>query len=118
MSYQRAEKAIIQKRAQGEPWRFIQVIYGPRQVGKTVLVCQVIKDTNASNTFVAADAIPAGDRIWIAQQWENTRSIQNRNLEISHILIIYEVQKIDNWSEQVKAEWDRDTTEDLDIRVI
>jgi hypothetical protein len=118
MVYQRKEKAIIQKRLQEEPRRFIQVIYGPRQVGKTTLVRQVIKDMNASNTFVAADAIPAGDRIWIAQQWENARLIQNQNPEISHLLIIDEVQKIDNWSEQVKAEWDRDTAEERDIRVI
>jgi len=118
MVYQRAEKAIIQKRLQEEPRRFIQVIYGPRQVGKTTLVRQVIKDMNASNTFVAADAIPAGDRIWIAQQWENARLIQNQNPEIPHLLIIDEVQKIDNWSEQVKAEWDRDTAEERDIRVI
>jgi hypothetical protein len=118
MVYQRKEKAIIQKRLQEEPRRFIQVIYGPRQVGKTTLVRQVIKDMNASNTFLAADAIPAGDRIWIAQQWENARLIQNQNPEISHLLIIDEVQKIDNWSEQVKAEWDRDTAEERDIRVI
>lgn len=118
MAYQRAEKAVIQKRLQEEPRRFIQVIYGPRQVGKTTLVRQVIKDMNASNTFVAADAIPAGDRIWIAQQWENARLIQNQNPEIPHLLIIDEVQKIDNWSEQVKAEWDRDTAEERDIRVI
>jgi len=118
MVYQRKEKAIIQKRLQEEPRGFIQVIYGPRQVGKTTLVRQVIKDMNASNTFVAADAIPAGDRIWIAQQWENARLIQNQNPEISHLLIIDEVQKIDNWSEQVKAEWDRDTAEERDIRVI
>jgi predicted AAA+ superfamily ATPase len=75
-----------------------------------MLLCQVIKDTNASNTFVAADAIPDGDRIWIAQQWENARLIQNQNPEIPHLLIIDEVQKIDNWSEQVKAEWDRYAT--------
>jgi hypothetical protein len=118
MAFQRIEKAIIQKRLQEEPRRFIQVIYGPRQVGKTTLVRQVIKDMNASNTFVAADAIPAGDRIWIAQQWENARRIQNQNPEIPHLLIIDEVQKIDNWSEQVKAEWDRDTAEERDIRVI
>lgn len=118
MRYQRAEKSTIQKRLQEEPRRFIQVIYGPRQVGKTTLVRQVIKDMNASNTFVAADAIPASDRIWIAQQWENARLIQHQNPEIPHLLIIDEVQKIDNWSEQVKAEWDRDTAEDRDIRVI
>ena len=70
---QRAEKATIQKRLQDEPRRFIQVIYGPRQVGKTTLVRQLIKDMDAPNLLVAADAVPATDRVWIAQQWEIAR---------------------------------------------
>lgn len=118
MNYQRAEKATVQKRLQDEPRRFIQVIYGPRQVGKTTLVRQVIKDMNAPNTLVAADAVPATDRVWIAQQWETARLKQAQNPEIPYLLVIDEVQKIDNWSEQVKAEWDRDTAEDRDIRVV
>lgn len=118
MSYQRAEKAIIQKRLQDEPRRFIQVIYGPRQVGKTTLIRQVVKDMGAPNTLVAADAVPASDRIWIAQQWEIARAKQAQNPEVPYLLVIDEVQKIDNWSEQVKAEWDRDTVEERDIRVI
>lgn len=118
MNYQRAEKSIIQKRLQDEPRRFIQVIYGPRQVGKTTLVRQVLNDMNVPHTFVAADAIPAGDLVWIAQQWEHARLSQNQNPSSPYLLIIDEVQKIDNWSEQVKAEWDRDTMEDRDIRVV
>lgn len=42
--YQRAEKNLLQNRLQEEPRRFIQVIYGPRQVGKTTLMNQVFKD--------------------------------------------------------------------------
>ncbi len=118
MVYQRAEKATIQKRLQDEPRRFIQVIYGPRQVGKTTLVRQVIKDMDAPNTLVAADAVPATDRVWIAQQWETARLKQAQNPQIPYLLVIDEVQKIDNWSEQVKAEWDRDTADDRDIRVV
>ena len=118
MTYQRAEKANIQKRLQDEPRRFIQVIYGPRQVGKTTLVRQVIKDMDAPNTLVAADAVPATDRVWIAQQWETARLKQAQNPEAPYLLVIDEVQKIENWSEQVKAEWDRDTADDRDIRVV
>jgi predicted AAA+ superfamily ATPase len=68
MSYQRTEKKLIQNRLEKEPRRFIQVIYGPRQVGKTTLVRQVIKDLDFPFTLVAADAIPATDAVWIAQQ--------------------------------------------------
>jgi predicted AAA+ superfamily ATPase len=118
MSYQRVEKKVIQKRLQDEPRRFIQVIYGPRQVGKTTLVLQVIKDLNFPHSLVAADAVAATDRVWIAQKWEIARAKQQQSPDIPFLLVIDEVQKIDNWSEQVKAEWDRDTMEKRDIRVI
>jgi len=118
MSYQRVEKEAIQRRFQDEPRRFIQVIYGPRQVGKTTLVRQVIRDLNYPYSLVAADAVAATDQVWIAQQWENARSKLQISPQNPYLLVIDEVQKIDNWSEQVKAEWDKDTMEGRDIRVI
>lgn len=118
MSYQRSEKYLLQKRLQDEPRRFIQVIYGPRQVGKTTLVRQMMKDMNWPHMLVAADAIPASDRVWIAQQWENARTKHGAQSDVPYILVIAEVQKIENWSEQVKAEWDKDTADERDIRVV
>lgn len=118
MSYQRSEKNQIQKRLHDEPRMFIQVIYGPRQVGKTTMIRQIMKDINWPHTLVAADAVPATDRLWIAQQWENARMKQSTTPDVPYILVIDEVQKIDNWSEQVKAEWDKDTAEERDIRVV
>lgn len=118
MSYQRSEKNQIQKRLCDEPRMFIQVIYGPRQVGKTTMIRQIMKDANWPHTLVAADAVPATDRLWIAQQWENARMKQSTTLDMPYILVIDEVQKIDNWSEQIKAEWDKDTAEERDIRVV
>lgn len=118
MSYQRSEKNQIQKRLHDEPRMFIQVIYGPRQVGKTTMIRQIMKDINWPNTLVAADAVPATDRLWIAQQWENARMKQSTTPDVPYILVIDEVQKIYNWSEQVKAEWDKDTSEERDIRVV
>lgn len=118
MSYQRSEKNQIQKRLHDEPRMFIQVIYGPRQVGKTTMIRQIMKDINWPHTLVAADAVPATDRLWIAQQWENARIKQSTTPDVPYILVIDEVQKIYNWSEQVKAEWDKDTAEERDIRVV
>jgi len=118
MSYQRSEKHLLQKRLQDEPRRFIQVIYGPRQVGKTTLVRQIMKDMSWPHSLVAADAIPASDRVWIAQQWEIARTKHGVESDVPYILVIDEVQKIENWSEQVKAEWDKDTADERDIRVV
>ena len=56
-----------------EPRRFIQVILGPRQVGKTTLVNQLATELSIANLFVSADAIAASDTIWLRQQWETAR---------------------------------------------
>jgi uncharacterized protein len=118
MSYQRSDKQSMKKRLADEPRRFIQVVYGPRQVGKTTLVRQVMKDLSYPSMLVAADAVPAGDQSWIAQQWEAARMQQSKQADTPFLLVIDEVQKIDNWSEQVKAEWDKDSVEERDVRVV
>jgi len=116
MAYQRTEKSGLLKRLKDEPRRFIQVIYGPRQVGKTTLIRQIMDELDYPHQLVAADAVPAVDGLWIAQQWENVRIRQQTDKPF--LLVIDEVQKIDNWSEQIKAEWDRDAAEGRDIRVV
>jgi uncharacterized protein len=40
-----------------EPRHFIQVLVGPRQVGKTTLVHQLLKKINTASVFVSADAV-------------------------------------------------------------
>jgi uncharacterized protein len=101
-----------------EPRRFIQVLAGPRQVGKTTLVGQILANISVKSTFIAADAQQNSDGSWLNQQWETAR----QNLRISGaselILAIDEVQKIPNWSEIVKLNWDADTRNDVAIKVI
>ncbi|WP_114748981.1 ATP-binding protein [Pleomorphovibrio marinus] len=118
MSYQRIEKAGLLKRLNDEPRRYIQVIYGPRQVGKTTLVRQIMEDLDYPHLLLAADAVPAGDGLWIAQNWESARVRQQQQADKPFLLVIDEVQKINNWSEQVKAEWDKDAFDGRDIRVV
>jgi len=118
MTYHRTEKTGLLKRLKDEPRRFIQVIYGPRQVGKTTLIRQIMEDLDFPHLLVAADAVPAGDGLWIAQHWETVRVRQQQRADKPFLLVIDEVQKINNWSEQVKAEWDKDAAEGRDIRVV
>jgi hypothetical protein len=118
MAYQRIEKPGLLKRLKDEPRRFIQVIYGPRQVGKTTLIRQIMEDLDFPHLLVAADAVPAGDSLWIDQHWETVRIRQQQQADKPFLLVIDEVQKINNWSEQIKAEWDKDAVDGRDIRVV
>ena len=56
-----------------EPRRFIQVIYGARQVGKTTLVLQLLKKITAKSIYETADTVIAADTKWLQTVWETAR---------------------------------------------
>ena len=101
-----------------EPRRTIQVVAGPRQVGKTTLVKQVIQQLSTPSRFFNADGVEPDDKDWIAARWEEVRALMHFNQYQEIVLVIDEVHKINNWSEQVKREWDADTFKDVNIKVV
>lgn len=101
-----------------EPKRFIQVITGPRQVGKTTLVQQVIEEITIPAIYISADAIANTDLTWLDQQWQNARLNLRTNHYQELILVIDEIQKIQNWSEIVKANWDADKINKINIKLV
>uniref|UniRef100_A0A832CXD8 ATP-binding protein n=1 Tax=Ignavibacterium album TaxID=591197 RepID=A0A832CXD8_9BACT len=115
--YERKQLKIIQSRL-AERKNLIQVITGPRQVGKTTLAIQLTKKINVPFHFVSADAVPSSNTIWIQQQWDFVRTKLKTSGSNTYLLIIDEVQKINNWSELIKKEWDKDRRNSLNIRVI
>ncbi|MCQ2306734.1 MAG: AAA family ATPase [Bacteroidales bacterium] len=101
-----------------EPKNKMQVIAGPRQVGKSTLVEQVCRSLELPSFIFNADAIPADDNDWIRRVWESVR-IQVRNQSLSEaILVIDEIQKLKQWSEVVKREWDADIRNKVPIKVL
>jgi len=101
-----------------EPRRFIQVVMGARQIGKSTVVKQVLNDINTPYQFFSADDVPATNNAWISNCWAAVRSLKESNGWGSVILVIDEIQKIANWSEVVKKEWDSDTFHDRNIKVL
>lgn len=101
-----------------EPRKFIQIIFGPRQVGKTTMVTQLLEQLSIPNLHESADAISATNSTWLAQVWESARLRLKASGAAEFLLVIDEIQKIDNWSEVVKQQWDKDTRENTNIKVI
>lgn len=101
-----------------EKRRFIQVIMGPRQVGKSTLMKQVVGALDIPFAFYAADAVPATQLGWISDCWSAARAKMRVEGLKELILIIDEIQKISGWSEVVKKEWDSDTFYDINLKVI
>jgi hypothetical protein len=98
-----------------EPRRFIQVVAGARQVGKTTLVQQVTDAARIPVRFASADEPTLRGAEWIAQQWEAARLAAGRK---GAILVLDEVQKAVGWSESVKRLWDEDTRARRALRVV
>lgn len=117
MIYQRPHLQLLKSRMK-EDRKFIQVVYGPRQVGKTTLINQLLNEIDIPNHYVAADAVANSDHIWISQQWETARLKFNRSGSHQFIFAIDEVQKIENWSEVIKKLWDEDTMAKRNIKII
>ena len=120
-----------------EPPRFMIVIAGPRQIGKSTLVRQAVAlrpstfvasdqhpavrfnpfSDSASTTQPEAGAKPTGK--WIIDHWTQART-KARYLPSGqcHILVIDEIQKIPRWSEVVKGLWDADRAEGVPLHVV
>ena len=101
-----------------EQRKFIQVIMGPRQVGKTTMVTQLLQKLSIGYVFESADAVMNSNAVWLQQVWETTRIRMKTSGAPEYLLVVDEIQKIDNWSEIVKQQWDKDTREGTNIKVV
>lgn len=101
----------------GEPRRFIQVLAGPRQTGKTILAHQLMQAAGLAAHYASADDPSLRDRIWIEAQWDHARRLA-REGPPGALLVLDEVQKIGGWSEVVKRLWDEDSASGSQLRVL
>ncbi len=101
-----------------EPRKFIQVVTGPRQVGKTTMITQLLQKFTLPYVFESADSVMNTDNLWVLQTWESARLRMKASGVKEYLLVIDEIQKIENWSEQVKQQWDKDTREGVNIKVV
>lgn len=136
MTFERAQAEVLRRRLDESP-AFMIVVAGPRQVGKSTMVRQVLTGRPAS--FVAIDqplpdpfdpfsgadsvarllpgAVPTVERI--VECWTQARAKARALPEGSHfVLAIDEIQKIPRWSEVVKGLWDADRAQGLKLHVV
>ena len=139
--YQRPPAAVLRNRLSEAPRR-IQIVAGPRQVGKSTLVKAVLGERDPdSSTYRSADpgekAIEVSSRValnqrelerapavsdarWLEHQWqiahERARIWYSRGGDQApYVLAIDEIQKIPDWSSTIKGLWD--ASQNVDPRV-
>jgi predicted AAA+ superfamily ATPase len=117
MTYQRPQAAVLARRL-AEPRRFLQVVAGPRQVGKSTLVQQVVEQRGGPCRYASADEPALRGTEWIAQQWDAARLLAGEAGRAGVVLVLDEIQKIPGWSEAVKRLWDEDTRRRVPLRAV
>ena len=101
-----------------EPRRFIQVVSGSRQVGKTTLVEQAAAMSRLPTRYASADEPTLRGVPWIEQQWDAARRLADEAGQGGALLVLDEVQKVAGWSETVKYLWDADTRAGRPLKVV
>jgi len=117
MAFQRPQAAVLAERL-AEPRRHLQVVAGPRQVGKTTLVQQVVGVAGPPVRSASADEPTLRGPEWIEQQWQAARLAAAEAGKTGAVLVLDEIQKIPRWSESVKRLWDEDTRQRLPLKVV
>lgn len=115
-TYRRPMFQVLSRRLR-ERRRFLQILAGPRQVGKTTLAQQVLGRLGFPSHYASADDPAGRDRAWIEGQWDlgRLRAAEGRK---GGLLVLDEVQKVPDWSEVIKRLWDEDTSSGLALRVL
>jgi hypothetical protein len=98
-----------------EPRKFIQIVTGPRQTGKTTAVVQALEQLKAQKYFVSADDPNLVSVEWLRNEWQQARTLAKAN---EAILVIDEIQKIAKWSSIVKLLWDEDSRLNIPLKVV
>lgn len=112
--FYRTQLATLSRRLQ-EPRRFLQILAGPRQVGKTTLARQAMAAFQGESFYATADLPAAPDALWVEQQWRLARIMANRG---PALLVLDEVHKVPRWSEVVKMLWDQDSGTGCALQVV
>jgi predicted AAA+ superfamily ATPase len=98
-----------------EPRRFIQIVVGPRQTGKTTAVVQALERVATPQRFVSADDVTVVGADWLRNEWEQARTLAKSG---DAVLVVDEIQKVPNWSSIVKLLWDEDSRNRVAIKVV
>ncbi len=115
--YERPITGVLRRRLTVEPRRFIQIVLGPRQVGKTTSVQSALRDVTLPVVSGSADIPGLQSSQWLSEMWVEARTVHDTS-KSPVILFLDEIQKVSDWSALVKRLWDEDSWNERDIRVV
>lgn len=115
LSFHAAREVLIRRLDEPAPGR-IQLLAGPRQVGKTTLLLEIAERHGDAAIYAAADGPEAAlpgfwERLWAHA--EETASAQGHA-----VVLLDEAHLLHDWARHLKGEWDRVRRRKLPIHVV
>ncbi len=114
-AFQRKKVDILRQRLE-ESSPLIQVLLGPRQVGKTTAALQLLNKWEGSTVYGSADAPTALGPEWVERMWQ--KAVMKAKKEGPVLLALDEIQKVQGWAESVKSLWDSLSLADHSVRLV
>lgn len=112
--YYAVKDRIRERLAEPAPGR-VQILTGPRQVGKTTMLLELARGLGESALYLAADAPQAALSGWWEAQWERAiRLARTRKAA----LLIDEVQYLPHWARLIKSGFDQVQREDIPLHIV
>lgn len=104
MEFRRAQVAEIKQFLTSRK-PLLQVIIGPRQVGKSTAAAQLVNNLGWPALVESADSALPQKAEWIENHWRRARLLATKQRTL---LVLDEIQKVAGWSEVVKGLWDEE----------
>ncbi len=115
LSYQECLETLVERLKEPGTDR-IQLLCGPRQVGKTTLLLELADRMAASAVYVAADSPEATVPGFWERLWRRVEEMADRG--DGPILLLDEVHMLDGWASRLKGEWDRQRRRKRTVKIV
>lgn len=114
LDYGTCRETLLKRLREPAPGR-LQLLTGPRQVGKTTLLLELCKPLGDGAYYVAADDPQAGlpgfwERIWA--------EAERRTSTGPGVIFIDEVQHVADWAARIKAQYDRLKRKKIPLHIV
>ena len=114
MTFKREKILSPLRKNLARPAHVLQILLGPRQVGKTTAIHKFLEEWSGKSFYATADQLTPPDTQWLAETWRQARKLPGK----MPLLVVDEIQKVPRWSEAVKMLHDEDVREKRSLRVI
>jgi len=113
-TYQTVLDTLEKRLRERAPGR-IQLVTGPRQVGKTTLLLAIQKTFGSRALYAPADGTESSLPGWWERLWQKINGMAERHRAI---LLIDEIQHVPEWSQRLKAEIDKIYREGRRVHIV